>query len=450
MGPGAGQTLTHSRDSPPKTNGNGDLRQWKIAAQSWDKMRDKLLVSKLKGAPKDLRGLLLLGHLSGSARAIAGHMPQHALESDGGAQAIIDAIVVTDPASDTQRLYNSWEKLGNTIKFRKESFSKHMQRFRSNWADLEKQIDEKVPVAMEEQASFQLLRGSGLDGSDMAQVLSSAMRNTNNGIVTLRAGSSSADSDALSTRNSDISSLIADFKEKSRVLHNDLESASSQHDNMMIDMRALKDNSQSTLSSLPEDSAARPMLLFSIEKVNQTIFIGEITFSSLGSLRSKMQELSADSSALLTDFSSFMSVARSAGSRACISQSRKPLVAIDSMASALIALGAANFGVKKGGHDRGNIEKPFLGVLNKWSKTPSNEDGNKKTISTKSCGRSKRKKVDKSKSVCHECGEKGHWRGDRECKNYDPSKRKKRDNYEEPTTEITSDSDDSDDDDSKN
>ena len=117
MGPvGQAQSLIYTRDSPPRTNGNGDLRQWKLAVQNWAKMHEKLLENNLKGTPAELRGLVLLGHLSGSARAIAQHVPQDIIESKEGVKAIVDAIVVSDPVSDTQRLHNSWETLGSTTR----------------------------------------------------------------------------------------------------------------------------------------------------------------------------------------------------------------------------------------------------------------------------------------------------------------------------------------------
>ena len=134
MGPGSALAVTFSRESPPKCNGLADLRQWQTDVKRWCTLQDKLIAAGRKGIADDIRGLLLLGSLSGSARKLAQKVPDNVIESKDEVQAILEAVVISDPLADAQQLQVAWERLDNTRKKPRETFNVFVQRYRSNFA----------------------------------------------------------------------------------------------------------------------------------------------------------------------------------------------------------------------------------------------------------------------------------------------------------------------------
>ena len=122
MGSERSQPVTFSKDSIPKCDGTGDLRQWQVDVRRWCKLQDKLIAAGRKGITAEIRGLMLLGSLSGSARKLAQKVTDEVIESAEGVQAILDAVVVRDPIADAQVLQVAWERLDNTLKTPKGDF----------------------------------------------------------------------------------------------------------------------------------------------------------------------------------------------------------------------------------------------------------------------------------------------------------------------------------------
>ena len=99
------QSLHYDKDHPPKTDGRGNVRKWALECRQWSTLHDKMVANDIKGAiPKELRGLMLLGQLSGTARSLAKHVPQQEIEVPNGVETIIKAIIIDDPMTETQRL----------------------------------------------------------------------------------------------------------------------------------------------------------------------------------------------------------------------------------------------------------------------------------------------------------------------------------------------------------
>ena len=385
-------------------------------------MNDKLLAKDRKGYPADLRGLMLLGTLTGSARKLALKVPQDVVESEDGVEAILTAVVITDPISEAQDLQVAHERLDATAKNVKEPFSNFVQRYRSNWADLERLIDGPIPTAVMEQNAFKMLKGSGLQGSEKAQALSSAIR-ANAGNVNVIDSSShirSSLSSKLSTLVPKFQQEMANNKERSRTLKEKIGSLQNAYTVQGSDLNACKDRlagALTTIDALNISDETKNVFHDAMESMEKVINAVHVMSADIVFLVKNSTTLFDGSTKVMEDFNEL--VPHMSPSSGSVQDTRNPVITIDSVASSLLTLDVADFGSKKKKSFDPQYAQSLLSELRKYNSTKDCKLRNNKN-GTKAPGK---RRIDKSKDKCHTCGEVGHWTGDRICKMYDPSKR---------------------------
>lgn len=364
-------------------------------------MHDHMISNNLKGTPADLRGLALLGQLSGKVRTLALDAPQDVIESPDGIEAIIKAIVVSDPVADTQRLHNAWQTLHDTTKNPKETFLKHVMRFLSKWGNLQREIKDKTPPAMKEQVAFQFLDGSGLEGSNKAQELSSAMSKCDHGSgeLTMRVAETSIASSSTAADTSD-PGFVDTHRINVKRLPDDAHALSKEPKDFKKDLdSSFKDSidaCKTTLdtaahtdafAALPDDG--KSAFANTIKAINVCIVARDLLDEGIEEILDQDKSLSQRNGFIMSQFKNFVAELRR-HAQTSGSVDRTPLVAVETMSSALLALDGADFTKRARGKDH---SQSLLGALNNFNKKIKKKQN---TDNTKVAPRKTRGPSDKS------------------------------------------------------
>ena len=186
MGPATHQRAAHNaagaRDPlhPPPFNGTGNPLQWAYRVLNWVDAHERLCKEGNKnGLPAYIRGYLLMEALRGTAyQTVVGTNPRDVINSNDGVKAILKLLVKFNPTTYAHKVFTSFKTLMQIRRRPTESFQLYVNRFEAAASQLRSLTSQTTEGEAVQFVAFQLLEGAQVPTAVFMQVLTNCVGTT--------------------------------------------------------------------------------------------------------------------------------------------------------------------------------------------------------------------------------------------------------------------------------
>ena len=156
----------------PWTDGKGSQEEYAEAVRLWSALHDKLPDSSSNKIGSDIRGIMLKSQFYGRAKEIVKKVPDDVIESNEGAQAIVNAVYKRDALSTVSDVYQDFMRLMNLKRGPTETFLNFESRFEAQISKFNAHSEtSKIPASL---TALMLLANSKVDSGQRISVLAAA------------------------------------------------------------------------------------------------------------------------------------------------------------------------------------------------------------------------------------------------------------------------------------